>query len=521
MKLNLSTPATKITVKRPLGRFPPGWVVLWWCILVVLFVEVVAVHGTVVKGASTDETELPSPEEEVEAKWDSKLRNTRSKRAAANAYPRIRHEARRAKQQQQQQQRHGRHRRLDDEGEVPQWITKKTSNSLQIPQGRAADDDVYPEYYHNTKLADSSAGGGGGTWDAAGAHHDTIDFERKEDDLEKTANFIDFSIGTPDFSIGTPGSQNRGGNNNDNNNSRGGPPSDWGGGHHSDHSVGSAQWELTRMKDYLAIADVTHDKVPLGIENGAPDFSCFLASNGNVGLGTSYPTAKLHLVGDAPSIRLEERDARNSQYNSGQTWDIAANNGGFFLYQESRNQRLLPFMIASSAKSMSLVVDKYGNVGMGTDSPTAKLHVMGSVRIEDTLNVGPCTLDTRTCSWKRYRRRRLLRRKSPEDENEAGFLDLDQGDVGEEEDEVSQGDEDEEELVAYLESLEQKHERALDRIKTTESRLEQLEAAFVKEQEENTWRSERLAALEAKVALLQNEEDEQQQEQQQERNAES
>lgn len=85
-----------------------------------------------------------------------------------------------------------------------------------------------------------------------------------------------------------------------------------------------SQWDMTVKKDYMAIVDVTRNKFPFGIENNAPDFSCFIDARGNVGLGTSYPEASLHLVGDAPSLRLQ--DDRENKIRNGisqdNAWDI-------------------------------------------------------------------------------------------------------------------------------------------------------------------------------------------------------
>ncbi|KAL7574752.1 hypothetical protein ACA910_017316 [Epithemia clementina (nom. ined.)] len=299
--------------------------------------------------------------------------------------------------------------------------------------------------------------------------------ERETDLEEKTGNFIDFSIGTP------PDNNNR--------NDGGGLGSDPRPSGGSGGGSGT-QWEMTRFKNYMGIADVTHHRVPMGIENSAPDFSFFVASNGNVGLGTSYPEAKIHLVGDAPLIRFEDNhnnnnnnagrnNNSNSQYTPAQTWDIAANKNGFNIYAESQSQRVLPFMIASGAKSLSLVVDKNGNVGMGTDSPAAKLHVLGSARIDGDLNVGPCRLDTNTCQWKRSRRWLWS-----SEESGGGQVVQDNDDS----------------LTQYLQRLERQNQQAMEMMNVLESRITIMGEMEAKEK---MVLNERIKALEKEVAALQ------------------
>ncbi|KAL7574762.1 hypothetical protein ACA910_017325 [Epithemia clementina (nom. ined.)] len=349
-------------------------------------------------------------------------------------------------------------------------------------------------------------------------HHqpDGYDQETNQDTTNGiSANFIDFSFGTPDFSIGTttPG---------------GGSSSSRGRGSSTGSSSSSAQgaaWEVTRLKDYMAIADVTHETLPLGIENGAPTFSFFVASNGHVGLGTSYPNAHLHLVGPTPSIRLEDQstdDNNNYQRYAGQSWDIAANSGGFYIYEETRSRRSLPFSIAAGAPSVSLAVAENGNVGLGTDSPAAKLHVNGNARIDGTLQVGSaCVLDTQTCQWKRPRRRRRTRQQQQqppkrslsslrgqssapqdeasdtreEEEEDAYFRDLYDDDEVEEDSNV-----DPESLVKYMSFLEQQNQDIMEMMQAMESRLNQWEASST---HEKTLLQERVDELESQVALLQ------------------
>jgi hypothetical protein len=55
-----------------------------------------------------------------------------------------------------------------------------------------------------------------------------------------------------------------------------------------------------------------------------------------------------------------------------QVWDVAGNEANFFIRDVTGGSRL-PFRIRPGAPSNSLFVNGLGNIGLGTDSPTAKL----------------------------------------------------------------------------------------------------------------------------------------------------
>lgn len=121
-------------------------------------------------------------------------------------------------------------------------------------------------------------------------------------------------------------------------------------------------------------------------------------SGGNVGIATSDPSRKLEIVttadhdgikirttGDTYNTRIDFEDADASQAT---IYSVPKNNTFSHLKNSlslvARNGKDLKFLTctdgdASSTSSLKLVVKNNGNVGIGTDNPTAKLTVKGQI----------------------------------------------------------------------------------------------------------------------------------------------
>jgi hypothetical protein len=156
-------------------------------------------------------------------------------------------------------------------------------------------------------------------------------------------------------------------------------------------------WQLTANDsasggaNKFSIEDITAATVPVTVTGSAPTNSIFVDSTGRVGFRTATPVLDLHVsTSNTPGLRLEQN---NSGGFTAQTWDIAGNEANFFVRDVTGGSRL-PFRIRPGAPTSSIDIAASGNVGVGTASPSARLHVVSTVADVPYLLVNNTTPDT-------------------------------------------------------------------------------------------------------------------------------
>jgi hypothetical protein len=130
--------------------------------------------------------------------------------------------------------------------------------------------------------------------------------------------------------------------------------------------------------------------------------SALTESGGKVGIGTTNPAYGFHLVGGslvvegANGVNFGNADFAVKSASGNGFWDFAVtNSNGSFVMYDAVGQKL-PFTVEQGAATNTLYVNSLGRVGIGTVSPSAKLHVEGDGLVNGVLTSAGLGVDTNT-----------------------------------------------------------------------------------------------------------------------------
>ena len=154
-------------------------------------------------------------------------------------------------------------------------------------------------------------------------------------------------------------------------------------------------WDMAANEANFFIRDVTGgSRLPFRIRPGAPTSSIDIAASGNVGIGTGAPISNgggremtVSTVSGFGSLNLQ---SASSPVTAGV---VRFYGPGTALMGQVAGalDGSMRFLTNGGVISEKMRILGSGNVGIGTASPTAKLHVQGDVTVTGALHVsGPC-----------------------------------------------------------------------------------------------------------------------------------
>jgi hypothetical protein len=144
--------------------------------------------------------------------------------------------------------------------------------------------------------------------------------------------------------------------------------------HRQDETTGNHVLKLTVDSDTSDTKDIH-----LGFRDadGSNEFIKFTVDeSGNVGVGTTDPSEKLHIVGDLKVATNADAGVIHFGDTSDETKIVG--------YDSSDSNTRFDFFTSGSKK---LTILDSGNVGIGTDSPSEKLEVDGNIKLSGNLDI--------------------------------------------------------------------------------------------------------------------------------------
>jgi hypothetical protein len=138
-------------------------------------------------------------------------------------------------------------------------------------------------------------------------------------------------------------------------------------------------WDIAGNEANFFVRDVTSgSRLPFRIRPGAPTSSIDISASGNVGIGTSGPSSKLHIFGTAAGAAVQAQ-LENSGADGAAQFSVK-NDARSYSFGVAGNQNDNFFVFDQTASAVRLAIASSGNVGIGTTGPTAQLHTTGTVR---------------------------------------------------------------------------------------------------------------------------------------------
>ena len=160
----------------------------------------------------------------------------------------------------------------------------------------------------------------------------------------------------------------------------------------SDTSAGNTTGYIIPLNNGLSIDAKNNNgdaSQPIYIHYDSAGDTYINHNGGNVGIGTDTPTKQLTIDSDTPStagLAIKSSHSNLQNFNNGNTtgYIIPLNNGLSIDAKNNNGDASQPIYIHYDSAGDTYINHNGGNVGIGTTSPSEKLHVAGNINANGT-----------------------------------------------------------------------------------------------------------------------------------------
>jgi hypothetical protein len=143
-------------------------------------------------------------------------------------------------------------------------------------------------------------------------------------------------------------------------------------------------WDVGANNTQLFVSDATAGTQPLIVRAGAPTSSVDIAASGNVGIGTSSPASRLDARTNTASQAVARLQNSSASGYSGIEYFNHAGVSSLYIGTDNANANTrfnsinnYPIVLLTNSTERMRITSA-GNIGIGTASPSEKLHIFGN-----------------------------------------------------------------------------------------------------------------------------------------------
>jgi len=148
------------------------------------------------------------------------------------------------------------------------------------------------------------------------------------------------------------------------------------------HGVIGTSFNGNGIYGYSVEGNAGYFNGPVKVDGGLVVLSSIISQGGSVGVGTGAPSSQLDLEGSSTTNGIDINNVSDADGDPLIHFQLS-HNSKFTIGVDDSDHDKLKIGTTSLTNNNRLTIDSIGQVGLGTETPYAKLHVMGNIRMQD------------------------------------------------------------------------------------------------------------------------------------------